>query len=80
MQSGQVDQEEIFPIDIAAGCIGALHVLARDPVNRSAIKDSNVIAMICSFLSQSANPTVQTNENMQRSAGTIICALFSQFF
>ena len=64
------DQEEIVPVDIAEGCIGALHVLARDPINRTAIKESNVISTICSFLSlQSVNPSL-TNENMQRSAGT----------
>ena len=63
------DQEEIVPVDIAEGCIGALHVLARDPINRTAIKESNVISTICSFLSlQSVNPSL-TNENMQRSAG-----------
>ena len=73
------DQEEIVPVDIAEGCIGALHVLARDPINRTAIKESNVISTICSFLSlQSVNPSL-TNENMQRSAGTIT-PIFAHIF
>lgn len=72
---GNDDQEEIVPVDIAEGCIGALHVLARDPINRTAIKESNVIATICSFLSlQSVNPSL-TNENMQRSAAGLLCEL-----
>jgi hypothetical protein len=49
--------------------------LARDPINRTAIKESNVIATICSFLSlQSVNPSL-TNENMQRSAAGLLCEL-----
>ena len=64
------EHEEIFPVDIAEGCIGALHVLARDPVNRTAIKESNVIATICTFLSLTSSQPSLTNENMQRSAGT----------
>lgn len=65
------EHEEIFPVDIAEGCIGALHVLARDPINRSAIKESNVIATICTFLSLTSSQPSLTNENMQRSAGKL---------
>ena len=56
------DHEGVVPEDVAEGCTGALHVLARDQTNRSLIRQSNVIPTICGFLSS-------TNENMQRSAG-----------
>jgi len=69
------EHEEIFPVDIAEGCIGALHVLARDPVNRTAIKESNVIATICTFLSLTSSQPSLTNENMQRSAAGLLCEL-----
>ena len=58
----------VVPEDVAEGCTGALHVLARDPLNRSLIRQSNVIPTICGFLAS-------TNENMQRSAAGLLCEL-----
>ena len=68
------DHEGVVPEDVAEGCTGALHVLARDQTNRSLIRQSNVIPTICGFLGS-------TNENMQRSAGnfnTVPCPLCCQ--
>ena len=64
------DHEGVVPEDVAEGCTGALHVLARDQTNRSLIRQSNVIPTICGFLSS-------TNENMQRSAAGLLCELAS---
>jgi len=64
------DHEGVVPEDVAEGCTGALHVLARDQTNRSLIRQSNVIPTICGFLGS-------TNENMQRSAAGLLCELAS---
>jgi len=61
-------EDGVVPEDVAEGSTGALHVLARDPMNRQLIRQSNVIPTVVRFLSS-------PNENMQRSAAGLLCEL-----
>ncbi|CAG5104937.1 Oidioi.mRNA.OKI2018_I69.chr1.g1687.t2.cds [Oikopleura dioica] len=62
------DEDGVVPEDVAEGSTGALHVLARDPMNRQLIRQSNVIPTVVRFLSS-------PNGNMQRSAAGLLCEL-----
>lgn len=56
--------------EIVEGAVGALHILAREPLNRSIIRQQNVIPVFVQLLFHEV-------ENIQRVAAGVLCELAS---
>ncbi|GAA6102447.1 junction plakoglobin a [Tachysurus ichikawai] len=66
--SQQTYQDGVRMEEIVEGCTGALHILARDPVNRAAITDLNTIPLFVQLL-------YSQGDNTKRVAAGVLCEL-----
>uniref|UniRef100_A0AAR2JSH8 Junction plakoglobin n=1 Tax=Pygocentrus nattereri TaxID=42514 RepID=A0AAR2JSH8_PYGNA len=66
--SQQTYQDGVRMEEIVEGCTGALHIMARDPVNRGVIADMNTIPLFVQLL---YSPV----DNIKRVAAGVLCEL-----
>ncbi|XP_060797691.1 junction plakoglobin a isoform X2 [Neoarius graeffei] len=66
--SQQTYQDGVRMEEIVEGCTGALHILARDPVNRSLIIELNTIPLFVQLL-------YSPGDNIKRVAAGVLCEL-----